>query len=190
MDETRGSVPPEGVRRELAARQRLREADLRQTSSTPEHLLDDDVVRKLLHQLNSVDQSRSAKQLNEAPRLDVDGRNRVSPQEIEKVFASMSAPAPDQVPSLTENLAQERRWILIDLAKNGSGLARQRATRELRDDMQSVASWEGFDLHLLEQLVAELGEASAAGAPMLFEALRVAAARAVAALAREAGAES
>lgn len=202
MDETRGNQPPDRLRHGPAARQRRPEAELRGASSVPEamfdagdpvveaHLLDDNVVRRLLHRLNSVDQSRSAKQLSEAPPLDLDGRNHVSEDEIAAFFASLVEPSPHPTPRLTENLAQERRWILIDLAKNGTGLARQRATQELRAEMHAIASWEGFDLRLLEQLVAELDEATSAGAPLLFATLRLAAARAVAQLAAEAGAGS
>jgi hypothetical protein len=194
MDDARGSVPPERLEQQLAETKRRVGDDLRRTSSVPgemfdacdpvveAHLLDDGVVRKLLSRLNSVDQSRAAKRLGDAPPTDLE-RNRVTPQEIEEFFASLTQAQPAEPPNLADGLAQERSWILIDLARNASGLARQRATRELRESMRDLASCDGFDRSMLVRLIELLDEACAAGAPLLFDALRRAAQRALARLA-------
>lgn len=186
MDDARGNVPPERIEKQHAERQRRVGEDLRRTSSVPgemfdacdpvveAHLLDDDVVRKLLARLNSADQSRAAKRLAAVPPGDLE-RNRVTPEQIEEFFASLREPTTVEVPSLNEGFAQERSWILIDLARNGSGIARQRATRELRESMRDLSARDGFDRRMLERLVELLDEARAAGAPVLFDTLRGAA---------------
>jgi hypothetical protein len=105
--------------------------------------------------------------------------NAITAQDIRALIDELGA-GTAAAPDLLEHLPQERLWILLDLVREGSGLARQRATVELREAMQHLAEWEGVNQHVLRELIRLLDEASAErGEPVLFRALRIAAERAL-----------
>ncbi len=83
-------------------------------------------------------------------------------------------------PPLDERLGEERLWILADISMRGGGVARQRATAELRGAMRDLAAWRGVDATVLGELVGLLAEAMGRpDMPLLFRTLHAAAERAL-----------
>jgi hypothetical protein len=80
---------------------------------------------------------------------------------------------PDEPPpDLMRGLDDERLWVLVDLARHGSGLSRQRATHELRQLVHELSESPSDDGELLRQLAVELTPIkNDDGLPVVFQAL-------------------
>lgn len=75
-------------------------------------------------------------------------------------------------PDLLHGLEEERVWVLVDLARNGSGLGRHRATVELRRLLRQISARAADHRRLLAELTRELERAvRAGGVPVVFQAL-------------------
>jgi hypothetical protein len=84
-------------------------------------------------------------------------------------FRALTAEPP---PDLMRGLADERVWILLDLARHGTGLSRQRATLELRQLLHQLGSEAEQHVDLLRDLSAQLaGAVRGGGFPVVFAAL-------------------
>jgi hypothetical protein len=106
--------------------------------------------------------------------------NSIAPEEIEDLLRHLDRQGAASPLDLHQGLEGERLWILIDLARNGPGLARQRATVELREIMARRWRHDGVDRSLLDQLVDLLRNLRAAGdGSVLFQMLQVSAAQAL-----------
>lgn len=117
-------------------------------------------------------------------------REHVSDQDVRDCIAQLSAMPVEPAPDLLAGLGEERLWILIDLARNGSSLGRHRATRELRAGMSTLARRDGVDVTLLRVLTQLLEEAMERGEmPVLFRTLHMAAQRGLQEHEREAATE-
>ncbi|MCC6671100.1 MAG: hypothetical protein IT458_08565 [Planctomycetes bacterium] len=94
------------------------------------------------------------------------------PEELAETFRRLAAMGPVPAPDLLAGFDQERTWILLDLSVQGAGLARQRATAELRQTVCQQWHKDSMDLRLLETLAQLLKQACAReGAPALIRAL-------------------
>jgi hypothetical protein len=83
-------------------------------------------------------------------------------------------------PDLEQDLAPERMWILLDLGRNCAGLARQRATAELRDLIAGPGFGREVGPATLESLVPLLERAKQQkDVPVVFHILHLAAERAL-----------
>lgn len=106
--------------------------------------------------------------------------NSIAPAEIEGLLRHLQQQGAVSPPDLHQGWEGERLWILIDLARNGPGLARQRATVELREIMARRWRRDGVDRSLLDQLVDLLRNLRAAGdGSVLFQMLQRSAAQAL-----------
>lgn len=140
-----------------------------------ESKLVDDVVWQLLRHM---DLDSSA--LPEDAPPEILEENKISTDDIRELIDDLDEVATDAPPDLLEHLPQERLWILLDLVREGSGLARQRATVELRDAMHHLRDWEGINAEVLRQLIGVLRTASEHhDKTVLFQALQMAAERAL-----------
>lgn len=75
-------------------------------------------------------------------------------------------------PDLMCGLDDERLWVLVDLARHGSGLGRQRATHELRQLLRELGVQAEDNRTLLEVLAERLtDEMRGGGYPVVFQAL-------------------
>jgi len=109
-----------------------------------------------------------------------DASNRVTETEIRDLLDETATIATATPPDLREGLAEERLWILADLAVRGHGLSRQRATRELREAMTDLWDWDGLNIAVLSRLMDILsGIEDDADAPVVLMALRRSAAQAL-----------
>jgi hypothetical protein len=78
------------------------------------------------------------------------------------------AAAPDPL----AGLADERLWVLLDLARHGSGVGRQRATLELRASLRELSEDASDRAELLRDVAQALQQAVAgADCPVVFTAL-------------------
>jgi hypothetical protein len=179
---------PEQVKTEIAERSAQEARHLADASSVPEETFapcDSGVEDSLLNGVLGLilrSFERDTGTAPHAPRADELCREeRIGDADVDaflRAFASWPAAAP---PQLDEGLAGERLWILVDLARNGPGLSRQRATRELRETMGSLWHAEGIDQFFLQQLVDLLGQVAQTGeSSVLFQMLRMSAAGALA----------
>lgn len=106
-------------------------------------------------------------------------------RECAEQLCDLSAEDP---PDLEHELAPERMWILLDLSRNGAGLARQRATAELRDLLAGPSFARDVGLATLEALVPLLERAKQQkDVPVVFQVLHMAAERALRGLRGEVG---
>src|SRR5690606_20130821 len=86
-----------------------------------------------------------------------------------EVFAGLGD---EPVPDLMAGLEDERIWVLIDLARHGTGVTRQRATYEVRELLRGLAARSGEKRALLRDLATQLAAIVGGGAaPVLFRAL-------------------
>lgn len=194
MPSKRGKwVAPDQLRRDLEARRQQVEADLRKTSGAPvamygscdpmvEARLADDVVRIVLHHMNRED-SRADVQRAERPEATPDrsgarGDADLEQAEIESLFDALNEVS--SPPDPLELLDSERLWVLTDLSVHANGIARQRATHELRDAMRKFVNPQLANLDLVERLHAALTSARQKdGLPLILETLHRATARAL-----------
>lgn len=159
-------IPPEEVQKDVLQRRRRLSADVERTSSVPPaafgsfdpmleaRLLEDDVVQLLLRHMallhDTADDDDGAGALRS---------ESVTDEEIAEFLRALPETTKEPPPDPLEGLHCERLWILLDFVENGAGLARQRATRELREAMRDLRTWQGVDRELLQRLVAMLGDA-------------------------------
>lgn len=80
---------------------------------------------------------------------------------------------PDELPpDPLAGLEDERVWVLVDLARHGTGLGRQRATHELRQVLRRLSESAPDNRTLLVQLASGLEQAVREGGyPVVFQAL-------------------
>ncbi|MEZ5963864.1 MAG: hypothetical protein R3F56_08475 [Planctomycetota bacterium] len=84
-------------------------------------------------------------------------------------FQQLQEEAP---PDLLAGLDDERLWVLVDLARHGTGLGRQRATLELRQLLRRLTEHAGDNRTVLAQLAGGLEAAVREGGfPVVFQAL-------------------
>ena len=74
-------------------------------------------------------------------------------------------------PALMRDLDDERVWVLLDIARHGTGWSRQRATSELRDSLRALSEQPRGKGKLLGSLLRQLRSAVSAGFPVVFRAL-------------------
>lgn len=97
---------------------------------------------------------------------------KIAVDEIRATATELCAFPKVQAPDLHSHLGPERMWILLDMSKNSAGLARQRATAELREMLGSADVAETLGTTVLTALAALLDEArSQPGAPVVLQAL-------------------
>ena len=118
---------------------------------------------------------------------DFDRDPAVSDEEIDGFVAAWTNSDSDltqeasQPPPLDEGTEVERVWVLADLATTASGLARQRATRVLRDVMEEIQ--ENIEDDVLQTIVRDLARhddsQNDGETPVLIQILRAAVRRAV-----------
>ena len=82
-------------------------------------------------------------------------------------------------PDLLEHLAVEQLWILLDIAVIGTGLARQRATTQLREAMRDLHRRDGLETPHLQELASMLGTIPSGEMSLLFQTLQLATHRAL-----------
>lgn len=100
--------------------------------------------------------------------------------EIRECVAEFTELATAPAPRLESDLTPERMWILLDMSRNSAGLARQRATSELRELLGNPNLAEQLGAQVLANLVRLLEEArSKPGVPIVFQALHLTAERAL-----------
>ena len=183
----RKRVPTDELKRDLETKRQSVGQTLEHTSGVPlaafsacdptveAKLIDDSIVQIFLHHMNKETAFVPSEKPQESSR-----DKPVIAADIQALMAAVDEIEQEPAPDLLENLAQERLWILADIAKHGGGLARQRATAELRETMNRVLEWDEASTFVLEQLVQLLGEASQRGdMPVLFSTLRLVAKRAL-----------
>lgn len=105
--------------------------------------------------------------------------NSVDPGHVRDMLSWLEQDQPEGHPDLLEDLPLERLWILLDISVIGSGLARQRATFELRTTMQDLRACDGMDTAQLEELSQMLTCDEFRALPMLCQTLRLATERAL-----------
>ena len=179
---------PEQVKTEIAERSAQEARHLADASSVPEETFapcDSGVEDSLLNGvlgliLRSFERDTGA--AVRPPAANELGREeRVADRDVDAFLRVFRSWPPAPPPPLDEGLAGERMWILVDLARNGPGLSRQRATRELRETMGSLWHAEGIDQFFLQQLVDLLGQVAGTGeSSVLFQMLRMSASTALA----------
>lgn len=142
---------------------------VRQTSSLPSGVfkaLDKDVEQKLNGPVADIF-LRHMTVPTDLPGIDVIPdeivENRVDPAEIEAFLALYDAKSAERAPDVERGLATERTWVLADLATNGSGRARELATRELREFMSNFDRTDDFDPEVLSDLVTAITEKQVGG---------------------------
>lgn len=89
--------------------------------------------------------------------------NRVDPAEIAKFFETYADKAAAETPRLDAGESSERIWVLADLATNGSGRARELATRELRHVISRFDRTDEFEPELLMAFVEAITDEQASG---------------------------
>ena len=105
---------------------------------------------------------------------------KVPVEEVRAAAAELCAIPDAAPPDLHANLGPERMWILLDMSKHSFGLARQRATAELREMLGRVDIVENVGAAVLDTLVRVLDQArSQPGAPLVLQALHGSAERAL-----------
>ena len=179
---------PEQVKTEIAERSAEQAKHLADASSVPEETFapcDSGVEDSLLNGvLGLILKSFERDTGTDAGALGEDvlrREERVTDADIDAFLRAFAEWPPADAPRLDEGLAGERLWILVDLARNGPGLSRQRATRELRETMGSLWHTEGIDQFFLQQLIDLLGQVEQTGeSSVLFQMLRMSAASALA----------
>lgn len=84
-------------------------------------------------------------------------------------FAALPSEPP---PELSRGLDDERVWVLVDLARNGTGVGRQRSTHELRQVLRERSADAADHAGLFAELAHKLeGAVRGGGFPVVFEAL-------------------
>lgn len=117
----------------------------------------------------------------EVGKLEQDNtRNLVSDEEIVAFLTERSSGPRTEAPDLDADLAGERLFILADLATHGSGLARQKATTELREFVNGLWRDKRIESGLLRELVELIDHArQRAGVSVLLQVLLMAATKAM-----------
>jgi len=101
-------------------------------------------------------------------------------EEIRACVAEFTELATVASPTLASDLTPERMWILLDMSRNSAGLARQRATAELRELLGNPNLAAQIGTQVLAALVHLLEEArTKPGVPIVFQALHLTAERAL-----------
>ena len=174
------------------------EADLRKTSGAPvamygscdpmvEARLADDVVRIVLHHMNREDGRTKLEPAKPGHRAGSEatpdrsgshGDADLEQSEIQALFDALNDVS--MPPDPLELLDSERLWVLADLSVHAGGIARQRATHELREAMRRFVNPATTDNTLIEQLHSALTDArQQTSLPLILETLHRATARAL-----------
>lgn len=139
--------------------------EVRRTSSLPSGVFkafDTQVEDKLTGSVAEVflRHMTTTSSISAAAPLDADTperpENLVSAEEIERLLSGLRERAVMRPPDVDSGLDSERTWVLADLAVNGSGRARELATRELREFVTTLAQNGDPDCAFLKALVTSL----------------------------------
>jgi hypothetical protein len=139
MPEPTAKPTREGVLAALAARRRAAGRAVEQASGIPLALFgacDPMVEAKLLEDAMQLlrQMTVDTELMPTSPPPDV-AANAVEPADIEALVRGLAGVAAEPEPDLLEGAAVERLWVLLDIAVAGTGVARQRATAQLREAM-------------------------------------------------------
>jgi hypothetical protein len=178
-------LDPHRVRAEIDDRTQAAAAALSTQSAVPEATLcaaDDGIAEELIDDvlhlvLNEFLQQPRAPTGTDAIPEPVD--ERIGSPEVGAFLGYLASLPPPVVPDFTCGLRAERFWILMDLACNGPGLSRQRASAELRKSMHDLCRTHEIAPDELSRLLQQLTSLPADGpGSALFAALRSCALRA------------
>ncbi len=174
------------LQRDVAARKQRVERDLHELSSLPREVFEacDPMVETALAEA-ALRVIRRHLRSEEASVYDVeppedDLLEPIDPLLQRRTAEELALACDGPPPSPDERLAEERMWILLDLSKHGSGVARQKASQELRDLLADPDVADQIGRAVLDRLVPLLAETKARkGMPVIFHALHKCAERAL-----------
>lgn len=170
------------LRRKLRERQRKVQDGLERNSALPASVFEcqEPMVEAALMDaaaslfLAQMTQATAAGEETTGSPPPINGQDVVGPTEIQQCLGRLAGLASDPVPDPLADIDDERLWILVDLARNGSGLSRQRATAALRTVLRDQADGPESELKRLQRLVEGLtGLVADDSCPVVFKALLV-----------------
>lgn len=167
----------------MAARQRAVGQEVERTSGIPlaifaacDPMIEAKLIEDAMQLLTKM--NVDAALVPTSPPPDV-AANAIRPEDVDALLSSVTEVHDEAEPDLLEDLAVERLWVLLDIAVVGSGVARQRATAQLRQAMLDLRQCEGLETPHIEELAAMLGEVGADDMSLLFKTLQLATRRAL-----------
>ena len=168
----------ERVHEDLAARHRAVGKAVEQTSGIPlamfaacDPMIEAKLIEDAMQLLTQM--TVDAALLPTSPPPDV-AANVIEPADVEALLRDVTQDVDDSLPDLLGGSAVERLWVLLDIAVVGNGLARQRATAQLREAMQDLRRCEGLETPHLKELASMLGSVDSDDMSLLFQTLQLA----------------